>query len=151
MPLSASKACPLLNSAQASSVTVSHCTAVPQNLALQNQEVEQQLRTQEQLQQLAAAVGSATATAGGSGRPMGAAGLRGPPLVNAVATSPPNSQRKLLMHLTVSARPADAEVCCGRRGAAWGGLGAGSLGAGSQGGVCLAVGPRLAVLAVIAS
>ncbi len=81
------------------------------SLSIQNQEVEQQLRTQEQLQQLAAAVGSATAAASGAGRPAGAAGLRAPPLVSAVATSPPNSQRKLLMHLTVSARPADAEVC----------------------------------------
>ncbi|KAI7843600.1 hypothetical protein COHA_002842 [Chlorella ohadii] len=80
------------------------------SLSIQNQEVEQQLRTQEQLQQLAAAVGSATAAASGAGRPAGAAGLRAPPLVSAVATSPPNSQRKLLMHLTVSARPADAEM-----------------------------------------
>lgn len=127
----------------ASSVAIPHCTAVPHTLALQNQEVEQQLRTQEQLQQLAAAVGSATGAAGSSGRPTGAAGLRGPPLVNAVATSPPNSQRKLLMHLTVSARPADAEVCCSRRGPAGGGLGAGSLGAGSQGGVRLTIGLRL--------
>lgn len=84
----------------------------------QNQEVEQQLHTQQQLQQLAAAVGNATAAASGGSRPAGAAGLRAPPLVTAAATSPPNSQRKLLMHLTVSARPADAEV----GGSKWGGV-----------------------------
>lgn len=81
---------------------------------MQNMEVERQLCTQEQLQQLAtaAAVSSAAvaAAAATAQQQMLAGGLGTPPLAMAAAASPPNSQRKLLMHLTVSARPADAEV-----------------------------------------
>ena len=108
--------------------------------ALQNQEVEQQLRTQEQLQKLAAMVNSASDAAaaqqhqqeqqqqpqptqsGGTGATAtvaalavgGAAGparMRQAPLLGLASTvSPPNSQRKLLAHLSASMRPADREV-----------------------------------------
>lgn len=89
--------------------------------------MEQQLRTQEQLQQLAAVAVTATASqqqqqepgegGGGGAQAAGASptkqGTRAPPLGVAVGLSPPNSQRKLLAHLSVSMRPADREV---RRG-----------------------------------
>jgi hypothetical protein len=102
--------------------------------------VEQQLRTQEQLQKLAAMVNSASDAAaaqqhqqeqqqqpqptqsGGTGATAtaaalavgGAAGparMRQAPLLGLASTvSPPNSQRKLLAHLSASMRPADREV-----------------------------------------
>lgn len=86
---------------------------------LQNLEVEQQLRTQEQLQQLAAVAVTASAqqaqqalaeeaVAAADGR--APFKLPVPPLGAATGLSPPNSQRKLLAHLSLSMRPADREV-----------------------------------------
>jgi hypothetical protein len=71
--------------------------------------VEQQLNAQEQLQQLAAVAVSAVQQQGG-GVGGGGGPPRAPPLGQAVGLSPPNSQRKLLAHLSTSMRPADREV-----------------------------------------
>ena len=88
-------------------------------------QVERQLNQLEQLQQLASAMTSATAAASSGAQQQRrqqqqqeveqpAAGrasrTKAPPLAAAQALSPPNSQRKLLAHLSVSMRPADREV-----------------------------------------
>jgi CheY-like chemotaxis protein len=86
--------------------------------------VEQQLRTQEQLQQLAAVAVTASAQQAQQAQQQQALAeeavaaadgrapfkLPVPPLGAATGLSPPNSQRKLLAHLSLSMRPADREV-----------------------------------------
>ncbi|KAI3431428.1 hypothetical protein D9Q98_004481 [Chlorella vulgaris] len=90
-----------------------------ERLKSKNLEVEQQLRTQEQLQQLAAVAVTASAqqaqqalaeeaVAAADGR--APFKLPVPPLGAATGLSPPNSQRKLLAHLSLSMRPADREM-----------------------------------------
>ncbi|KAL4440407.1 hypothetical protein ABPG75_003408 [Micractinium tetrahymenae] len=90
---------------------------------LQNIAVEQQLRTQQPLQQLAAAATSATAAAaaaaeqqqqllGCGAAPAGQPGQSHacPPLALASGLSPPNSQKKLLLQLSDGMRPQDREM-----------------------------------------